>query len=180
MWLGDYSLVNLLGIFLQAAFIQNILLSTFLGMCSYLACSSRLSTANGLGMSVALVLTITGSINWLVHHFITGPHALAWLSPALADIDLSFFRINYIHCGYCSIHTNFRTSFGAIFKKPVFSLRDLSSPYCSKLCYFRRSIIWYYPKLSFFSYGCIFFRIRMWMVVSYRSFCNNSRKTSVF
>ena len=93
MWLGDYSLVNLLGIFLQAAFIQNILLSTFLGMCSYLACSSRLSTANGLGMSVALVLTITGSINWLVHHFITGPHALAWLSPALADIDLSFLEL---------------------------------------------------------------------------------------
>ena len=172
MWLGDYSLVNLLGIFLQAAFIQNILLSTFLGMCSYLACSSRLSTANGLGMSVALVLTITGSINWLVHHFITGPHALAWLSPALADIDLSFLElITFIVV---------IAAFTQIFKKPVFSLRDLSSPYCSKLCYFRRSIIWYYPKLSLFSYGCIFFRIRMWMVVSYRSFCNNSRKTSVF
>ena len=78
MWLGDYSLVNLLGIFLQAAFIQNILLSTFLGMCSYLACSSRLSTANGLGMSVALVLTITGHLClvWLFRKCLEDPRIM--------------------------------------------------------------------------------------------------------
>ncbi len=93
MWLGDYSFLNLLGILLQAAFIQNILLANFLGMCSYLACSSRFSTANGLGMSVALVLTITGSINWLVHTFITGPKALSWVSPSFAEIDLSFLEL---------------------------------------------------------------------------------------
>ena len=93
MWLGEYTWLNVLGIFLQATFIQNILLSNCLGMCSYLACSGRVSTANGLGMSVALVLTITGSINWLIHTFITKPRALAWLSPTLADVNLGFLEL---------------------------------------------------------------------------------------
>lgn len=93
MWLGDYSWLNVFGIFLQATFIQNILLSNFLGMCSYLACSSRVSTANGLGMSVALVLTVTGSINWIVHTFITKPQALVWLSPKLSTINLNFLEL---------------------------------------------------------------------------------------
>lgn len=93
MWLGNYSFLNLLGILLQSVFIQNILLSNFLGMCSYLACSARVSTANGLGMSVALVLTVTGSINWLVHTFITGPKALTWISPSFAQVDLSFLEL---------------------------------------------------------------------------------------
>lgn len=93
MWLGSYSWINLVGVFLQAAFVQNILLVNFLGMCSYLACSSRVTTANGLGMSVALVLTITGSINWLIHKFITGPHALAWISPLLANLNLDFLEL---------------------------------------------------------------------------------------
>ncbi|ASD30523.1 NADH:ubiquinone reductase (Na(+)-transporting) subunit E [Chlamydia abortus] len=93
MWLGEYTWLNVFGIFLQATFIQNILLSNFLGMCSYLACSGRVSTANGLGMSVALVLTVTGSINWFVHAFITGPKALTWLSPALANVNLNFLEL---------------------------------------------------------------------------------------
>lgn len=93
MWLGDYSWINLVGIFLQATFVQNILLVNFLGMCSYLACSSRVSTANGLGMSVAVVLTLTGSINWLIHKFITGPKALVWLSPAFSNINLDFLEL---------------------------------------------------------------------------------------
>ncbi|MEF9497282.1 NADH:ubiquinone reductase (Na(+)-transporting) subunit E [Chlamydia sp. 04-14] len=93
MWLGEYTWLNVFGIFLQATFIQNILLSNFLGMCSYLACSARVSTANGLGMSVALVLTVTGSINWVVHKFITGPKALTWISPSLANVNLNFLEL---------------------------------------------------------------------------------------
>lgn len=93
MWIGDYSWINLVGIFLQATFVQNILLVNFLGMCSYLACSSRVSTANGLGMSVAVVLTLTGSINWIIHRFITGPKALVWVSPMFANINLAFLEL---------------------------------------------------------------------------------------
>ncbi len=90
MWLENYTYLNLIGIFIQSAFIQNILLSYFLGMCSYLACSNRISTANGLGVSVAVVLTISGSINWLVHSFVTGKGALSWLS----SINSNFKNLN--------------------------------------------------------------------------------------
>ncbi len=96
MWMGHYTTLNLLGLLLQTLFIQNILLSYFLGMCSYLACSNRLTTANGLGMAVTIVLAVSGVLNWLVHNFITGKGALSWLSFTglnAATIDLSFLEL---------------------------------------------------------------------------------------
>jgi len=96
MWMGDYTYLNLFGLLIQSVFIQNILLSYFLGMCSYLACSNRVSTANGLGMAVTVVLTCAGVLNWFVHQFITGKGALAWLSFIGIDgavIDLSFLEL---------------------------------------------------------------------------------------
>jgi len=80
MWIGNYSFTNLLGLFIQSIFVQNILLFYFLGMCSYLACSNKMSTANGLGKAVTFVITVSGTLNWFVHHYITGPNALSWLS----------------------------------------------------------------------------------------------------
>jgi Na+-transporting NADH:ubiquinone oxidoreductase subunit E len=96
MWKGDYTYINLLGLLIQSVFIQNILLAYFLGMCSYLACSNRVATANGLGMAVAVVLAASGVLNWFVHQFITGKGALAWLSFTgldAASIDLSFLEL---------------------------------------------------------------------------------------
>lgn len=91
MWMGDYNFLNLVGLLIQSVFIQNILLSYFLGMCSYLACSNRVSTANGLGMAVTVVLTASGLLNWFVFKYVTGKGALAWLG--LPDIDLSFLNL---------------------------------------------------------------------------------------
>ena len=96
MWMGDYTLLNLLGLLIQSVFIQNILLSYFLGMCSYLACSNRVPTANGLGAAVAVVLTCAGVLNWFVNQFITGNGALSWLrffGINGAAIDLSFLSL---------------------------------------------------------------------------------------
>lgn len=95
MWMGPYSLINLLGLGIQSALIQNILLFYFLGMCSYLACSTTLKTANGLGLAVFVVLTISGTLNWCVHRFITGDGALSWLDRFGingSNIDLSFLE----------------------------------------------------------------------------------------
>lgn len=85
MWMGNYEPINLLGLLIQSVFIENFLLVNFLGMCTYLACSSKLKTANGLGAAVVFVLTMAGILNWFVDHFVTGPNALQWLS---------FFGIN--------------------------------------------------------------------------------------
>ena len=94
--MGDYKSLNLLGLLIQSVFIQNILLSYFLGMCSYLACSNRVATANGLGMAVTVVLAASGVLNWFVHQFITAKGALSWLSFTglnASAIDLSFLEL---------------------------------------------------------------------------------------
>lgn len=93
-WMGDYTWLNLLGVFIQSVFIQNILLATFLGMCTYLACSNRLVTANGLGFAVVLVMTFSGVLNWFVHQFITGAGALSWLS--FIGIDAQVINLNFL------------------------------------------------------------------------------------
>ncbi len=80
MLMGPYESLNVFGLLIQAIFIENFLLANFLGMCTYLACSNRLKTANGLGMAVVFVLTVAGVLNWCVHHFVTGDDALQWLT----------------------------------------------------------------------------------------------------
>lgn len=95
MWMGEYNLLNLFGLLIQAIFIENFLLVNFLGMCTYLACSNKLKTANGLGVAVVFVLTISGILNWFVHRFVTGPGALSWLSVFgvnAANINLNFLE----------------------------------------------------------------------------------------
>ena len=62
----------------------------FLGMCSYLAVSKKVSTAIGLGAAVVFVLTITVPLNFLLDEYILKAGALKWLDPELASIDLSF------------------------------------------------------------------------------------------
>lgn len=89
-----FTILNLLGIFIQAVFIQNIILNTFLGMCTYLACSNKLKTANGLGLAVVFVLTAAGTIDWFVHQFITAPGALSWLS--FLGINASKVNLNFL------------------------------------------------------------------------------------
>lgn len=95
MWMGTFSWMQLLGLFIQSVFINNILLSFFLGMCTYLACSSRLRTANGLGIAVIFVLTCSGLLNWVIDFFFLREGALQWLSRLgieASQVDLSFLR----------------------------------------------------------------------------------------
>lgn len=95
MWMGPYESINLLGLLLQAVFIENFLLANFLGMCTYLACSTKLKTANGLGVAVVFVLAVSGVLNWFVHKFITGQGALQWLSVIgieAKNVDLNFLE----------------------------------------------------------------------------------------
>ncbi len=62
--------MELVNIFIKASFIENLILSYFLGMCSFLAVSKTLKTAFGLGLAVIFVLGITMPINWLINTFL--------------------------------------------------------------------------------------------------------------
>jgi len=86
--------MELINLAIKAIFVENILLAFFLGMCSYLAVSKKVSTAIGLGIAVVFVLAITTPVNWIVYTFILKKGALVWLNPAYANIDLSF--LNFI------------------------------------------------------------------------------------
>ena len=57
-------------IILKAIFIDNMIFALFLGMCSFLAVSKKVSTAIGLGAAVIFVLTITVPINWLLQEYV--------------------------------------------------------------------------------------------------------------
>jgi len=83
--------MDLINLAIKNIFIENILLSTFLGMCSFLACSKKVETATGLGMAVIFVQVITVPVNWVILEFLLKPGALAWTGiPGLAALDLSF------------------------------------------------------------------------------------------
>jgi Na+-transporting NADH:ubiquinone oxidoreductase subunit E len=84
--------MDLLSLGVKAIFIENMVLAYFLGMCSFLAVSKKVSTAFGLGLAVTFVLTITVPANWLVQEFILAEGALTWLGADFASIDLSFLR----------------------------------------------------------------------------------------
>ena len=77
---------ELFNIFLKSVFIENMVLSYFLGMCSFLAVSKSVKTAVGLGAAVIFVLTLTVPINWFVNEKIIGPNGIF-------GMDLTFLRL---------------------------------------------------------------------------------------
>jgi len=84
-----------LNLFIRATFIENLALTFFLGMCTFLAISKKIGTAIGLGLAVTLVQTITVPVNNLIYHFLLKPGALEWLG--YPDVDLRFLGlISYI------------------------------------------------------------------------------------
>ena len=86
---------NYLNIFINAIFIENLALSVFLGMCTFIAISKKIEAAIGLGIAVIVVLAITVPINNLIYNYILRDGALAW--AGLSDVDLSFVGlISYI------------------------------------------------------------------------------------
>ena len=79
-----------ISLFVKSIFVDNMIFAYFLGMCSYLAVSKNVKTANGLGIAVIGVLLITLPVNYLLDTYFLKPGAMAWINPALADVDLSF------------------------------------------------------------------------------------------
>ncbi|WP_027001844.1 NADH:ubiquinone reductase (Na(+)-transporting) subunit E [Hugenholtzia roseola] len=83
--------MELINIGIRSIFIENMVFAYFLGMCSYLAVSKKVSTAMGLGLAVIFVLLVTVPINNLLTTYVLSEGALKWTgSPELAKLDLSF------------------------------------------------------------------------------------------
>jgi Na+-transporting NADH:ubiquinone oxidoreductase subunit E len=76
---------ELINIFVKSAFIENLALSYFLGMCSFLAVSKSVKTAIGLGLAVIFVQAFTIPMNWLIDYYLLG-------ESGLFGMDLTFLR----------------------------------------------------------------------------------------
>ena len=72
-------------VFIKSAFIENMVLAYFLGMCSFLAVSKTVKTAFGLGLAVIFVLAVTMPINWVINEYLLG-------ETGIFGTDLTFLR----------------------------------------------------------------------------------------
>jgi Na+-transporting NADH:ubiquinone oxidoreductase subunit E len=76
---------------IKALFVENLALSFFLGMCTFLAISKKVETSFGLGVAVIVVQMITVPINNLFNEYLLKPGALSW--AGLPEVDLSFLSL---------------------------------------------------------------------------------------
>jgi len=80
-----------LSLFIRAVFIENMALSFFLGMCTFIAVSKKIKTAAGLGIAVIVVQTITVPVNNVIYNYLLREDALSWLG--VTGVDLSFLGL---------------------------------------------------------------------------------------
>ncbi len=86
--------INPLIILFAAIFTSNIILSNFLGICSFVALSKRVEVSFGMGMAVTFVSTTTAGLNWLIHTMVLRPGALTWLlGDTASGISLELFSV---------------------------------------------------------------------------------------
>ena len=84
-----------LSILVNSIFIENIALSVFLGMCTFIAISKKIEAAIGLGIAVIVVIGITVPLNNLIYTYVLKEGALAWLG--YPEVSLEFVGlISYI------------------------------------------------------------------------------------
>jgi len=82
---------DLAALFIRSAFIENMPLTLFLGLCTFLALSRRPGTAVGLGLAVIAVMGVTVPLNHLIYSLVLAPGAWSW--AGLPDLDLSYLRL---------------------------------------------------------------------------------------
>lgn len=82
---------DLVSLFLLAAFVDNMPLTLFLGLCTFLALSKTGESAVGLGLAMTGVLTVTVPLNALIYHALLTPGAWGW--AGLSDLDLSYLAL---------------------------------------------------------------------------------------
>lgn len=85
--------MDYINIFIRSVFIENMVFAYFLGMCSYLAVSKKVSTAMGLGLAVIFVLGVTCPVNYLIQSKLLAEGALEpLLGESFAKVDLTFLQ----------------------------------------------------------------------------------------
>lgn len=85
---SDY-FVNLLLILVSAAFINNVILSQFLGICSFLGISNKIKSAIGMGLAVMFVITTSSILCSVIFQYILDPMGLQYLQTIVFIIVIA-------------------------------------------------------------------------------------------
>ena len=78
---------HIINLFIRSIFVDNMIFSFFLGMCSFLAVSKNVKTSLGLGLAVTFVLVITVPVDYLLQTKVLGPDCL------IQGVDLSYLSL---------------------------------------------------------------------------------------
>ncbi|WP_306132593.1 NADH:ubiquinone reductase (Na(+)-transporting) subunit E [Roseivivax marinus] len=84
-------MTGLWALFLEAAFVDNMPLTLFLGLCTFLALSKRPESALGLGIAMTGVMGVTVPLNWLIYQGLLAPGAWTWIG--MPELDLSYLSL---------------------------------------------------------------------------------------
>ncbi len=75
--------MSYLMIFIAAIFVNNIVLSQFLGICPFLGVSKKISTALGMGCAVMFVMTLSGLVTHLIYFNLLQPNGLSFMTTVI-------------------------------------------------------------------------------------------------
>ncbi|MDO8330366.1 MAG: NADH:ubiquinone reductase (Na(+)-transporting) subunit E [Fluviicoccus sp.] len=88
-----------LSLFIRSVFIENMALSFFLGMCTFLAISKKIQTAISLGIAVVFVQTLTVPVNAVLWQYMLKEGGLSWTGiQGIETVDLSFLSLMIYIC----------------------------------------------------------------------------------
>lgn len=138
-------------IFISAIFVNNIILSQFLGICPFLGVSKKVDTALGMGAAVAFVLTLATVVTYLLQIYVLNPFGLQYLQT------LSF------HPRHRSLGSDGRDCIEESVASPLPGTRHLPSSYHHQLCCAWCSNPRYPKRLLFGSQHCLRFLYRHWL-----------------
>lgn len=75
----DVQEITLFAIIIGAIFVNNVVLSQFLGICPFLGVSSKVETSLGMGMAVTFVMGLSSVVTWCLHHYILIPFGIEYM-----------------------------------------------------------------------------------------------------
>ena len=75
--------MSYIGIFITAIFVNNIILSQFLGICPFLGVSKKKETAIGMGIAVMFVMTLASAVTYLIYHNLIVPYQLEFMTTVV-------------------------------------------------------------------------------------------------
>ncbi|MFC1804447.1 electron transport complex protein RnfA [Candidatus Omnitrophota bacterium] len=73
------SIAQFLTIFISAVFINNVILSRFLGLCPFIAISKQTKPALAMSLAVTFVITMSSMITWFIYRFLLIPFHMEYL-----------------------------------------------------------------------------------------------------